>query len=369
MKTSLIAAGVLVIALVLWMASGLLGDSSVASDDSSSADISQSDKDSELMKVQVRRAQTEDRVREIILQGELKPIRILAVRSELNSTIETLAVEKGQRVNTGDILATLALNGRDNDLTEAKAQVRAAVSEQKAAQKLSQQGLQSQLQSQRASASLASARAQQARIQRDISNTQITAPFAGIVNALPIEEGELVPQGSVIAQLVDDSSFRVTAQVAQQAVSELQTGQSVSVELITGQTLTGTLSFVASVANPQTRSFTVEADVISKGESIAAGVSASLLIPVDTLKSIFLTPSALALGDSGELGVKLVDENNVVQFTAVDLLSTTIEGAWVSGIPENSLVITLGQAFVAVGEKVQPVFVEENTASASNAGS
>jgi len=351
------------------MASGIFGDQSAASDSAANDPATETVKAAELMKVQVRRAQTTDRPREIILQGELKPARVLAVRSEISSTVANLPIAKGERVSAGELLAALALSGRDDDLAEAKAQVRAAVSEQKAAAKLSQQGLQSQLQSQRATASLASARAQLARIQRDINNTQITAPFAGIVNAMPVEEGELVSPGTVIAQLVDDSSFRVTAQVAQQAVSELQTGQEISVELITGQTLQGTLSFVASVADAQTRSFTVEADVRNPGEKIAAGVSASLIIPVDTLQSIFLTPSALALGDAGELGVKLVDENNVVQFTPVELLSTTIEGAWVSGIAADSLIITLGQAFVAVGEIVDPVIEEDVSTKAVNAGS
>jgi len=350
-----------VLALTVWMASGLLG--SPASDtDTQATDGSATgakDTEAELMKVEVRRAKTEQRAREIVLQGQLEPARTLQVRAEISSTIDTLPISKGQRVSTGDILATLAINGRDKDLAEATAQVRAAVSEQKAATQLSRQGLQSQLQSERAQASLASARAQRARIQRDIDNTKIVAPFSGIVNAMPVEQGELVTTGTVLAHLVDDSSFKVTAQVAQQVVSELSVGQEVVVKLITGQRLTGTLSFVASVADPKTRSFMVEAEIENPGEKVAAGVSASLIIPVATLDTIFLTPSALSLGDSGQLGVKLVDENNTVRFTPVQLVSTTIEGAWVSGIPEGSSVITLGQAFVAIGEKVEPILKTE----------
>jgi len=155
---------------------------------------------------------------------------------------------------------------------------------------LQRQGLQSAVRSQQTSAALATAVAQRNRITRDIGNTQIAAPFAGILNSLPVELGELVSHGTVIAQLVDDSSFRVTAQVAQQGVSKLKIGQAVTLELITGQELSG-----------------------------SAGVSASLKIPVETVESVFLTPSALSLGDQGELGVKLVDANDIVEFIPVTL--------------------------------------------------
>ncbi len=373
MRTSIITAVVLVLALVVWMASGMLDRSSTDPQDGSSADASvenngssEAESDSELMKVQVAKANLESRAREIVLQGQLEPARVLSIRAEITSTVETLPATKGQRVKATDVIATLAMNGRDVDLAEADAQVRAAVSEQQAAAQLRKQGLQSKVQSQRASAVLASAQAQRNRIRRDIENVTITAPFDGIINAMPVELGELVSPGTVVAELVDDSSFKVSAEVSQQAVAELTVGEDIMVELITGQILEGEITFVASVANSQTRSFTVEAKVKNPGEKVAAGVSASLKIPVETLETVFLTPSALSLGDKGELGVKLVDENNQVLFTPVTLLSTTIDGAWVSGIPNESLIITLGQAFVAVGETVDPVMVEEETDTSGN---
>jgi len=365
MRTSYIAAGVLVVGLVLWMASGLINTSdsdTIADDNNTSSQITGNDSansstetNDDLMRVQVTLANLESRPREIVLQGQLEPTRVLQVRAETSSTIDAVPVIKGNRVNAGDEIVALAMNGRDQDLAEADAQVASAVSEQKAAAQLRQQGLQSVVQSQRANATLASAQAQRNRIRRDISKIKILAPFDGILNDLSVEVGALVSIGDVVAQLVDDSSYKVTAQVAQQAVGELSVGQNVTVELITGQTLEGTLSFVATVANAQTRSFTVEATVKKPEEPVSAGVSASLKIPVETLETVFLTPSALSLGDRGELGVKIVNEENVVEFVPIKLLSTTIDGAWVSGVSAGSRIITLGQAFVAEGEIVDPI--------------
>lgn len=365
MRTSYIAAGVLVIALVLWMASGLLKSADPDTiDEGNGASTQTTGNDSansasEPMKVRVKVANLESKPREIVLQGQLDPARVLQVRAETSSTIETLPIEKGSRVDAGDVIATLAMNGRDEDLAEANANVVYSVSEQKAAEKLRQQGLQSVVQSQRATASLTAARAQRNRIQRDIDNTKILAPFSGVINDLPVEIGALVSVNEVVAQLVDDSSYKVTAHVAQQAVSQLSVGQKINVELITGQKLEGTLTFVATVADTQTRSFTVEATIQKPAEPVSAGVSASLKIPVETLETVFLTPSALSLGDRGELGVKIVDQDNAVQFVPIELLSTTIDGAWVSGVPSGSRIITLGQAFVAIGEIVDPALADE----------
>ena len=362
MRTSFIAAGLLVLVLVLWMASGLLKNPDSDTDNVSNAEASvagqtgsKTDRDEDITKVQVEIADLKSRSREIVLQGQLEPARVLDIKAEISSTVETLPVSKGQRVKANDLLVTLANNGRDDDLTEAKAQVEYAVVEQRAAAQLLQQGLQSEVRSQQATAALATAVAQRNRINRDIENTNIFAPFDGVINSLPINLGELVSHGTVIAQLIDDSSFKVTAQVAQQGVSELRIGQAVTLQPITGQELEGTLTFVSSLGDAQTRSFTVEALVKNPGDKVSAGVSASLKIPVETVESVFLTPSALSLGDKGQLGVKLVGENNRVEFVPVMLLSTTIEGAWVTGIPTGSQIITLGQAFVAIGEQVDPI--------------
>ena len=95
--------------------------------------------------------------------------------------------------------------------------------------------------------------------------------------------------------------------------------------------------------------------------SIAAGVSATLSIPVEEVEATFITPSALSLGDNGTLGVKVLDDNDRVLFTPIELVSTTLDGAWVTGIPNQSRVVTLGQGFVNVGEKVRAQLAGETS--------
>ena len=345
MNKSWLAAGTVVIVLSVWMATGLL-----QSDDTVLAD---EDKSDPLMTVEVQTVELQEMARKIALQGELAPVQYLLLKAETSGKVDKLLVDKGSRVSRGDALVQLDLGSRLNMLAEASARVKSARSEQEAAETLQRQRLQSKVQSEQAEAALESALAQLRNIELDINRTTIAAPFDALVNDLPVERGELIERGDVVAELVDNSAFDVTAQAAQQAVSTLQIGQPVSVELITGESLPGKLTYISSIADPQTRSFRVEARVDNPDAAFAAGISATLTIPVEQVEATFITPSALSLGDDGELGVKAVDADNRVLFLPIQLVSTSIEGAWVSGIPAGTRIITLGQGFVGLGEQVQ----------------
>lgn len=349
MRTSWIAAGLLVIVLVLWMASGLFGNKDTASP--------QEEPETSLMRVEINTLAVESMDREISLQGQLEPVQHLFLKAQTSGTLERFMVEKGDRVEQGQPLLALDLAGRENTLAEAEARVKTARSEQKAAESLRQQRLQSQLQLEQTEASLETALALLASVELDIANTTITAPFSAVVNDLPTDLGSLVERGDVVAELVDDSAFNVSAQASQQSLSSLKIGQAVTVELITGEVLPGELTYISSIADAQTRSFNVEARVKNTTGTIAAGVSASMHIPVEQVSATFVSPSAMSLGEDGELGIKAVDENNTVVFLPIKLVSTSLDGAWVSGIPANTNVITMGQGFVNVGEVVEPITV------------
>ncbi|ASJ75638.1 efflux RND transporter periplasmic adaptor subunit [Granulosicoccus antarcticus] len=357
MNKSWLAAGAVVIVLSLWMASGLLKP-----DDSG---IAENDKTDPLMTVEVQLVELARMAREISLQGQLEPVQYLQLKAETHGKVENLPISKGVRVNAGDIIVQLDQGNRQNMLTEASARVKSARSEQEAAASLRRQRLQSKVQSEQSEAALESALAQLRSIELDISYTAIKAPFAAVLNALPVDKGALVERGDVVAELVDDSAFDVTARASQNVLAKLTVGQSVSIRLITGEILPGTLTFISSVADAQTRTFLVEARVSNTNGATAAGISASLTIPIEQVEAAFISPSALSLGLDGELGVKAVDEDNRVLFLPIKLVSTDIDGAWVSGIPAGTRIITLGQGFVSVDEQVNPQEVAGASAAAS----
>jgi multidrug efflux system membrane fusion protein len=64
------------------------------------------------------------------------------------------------------------------------------------------------------------------------------------------------------------------------------------------------------------------------------------------------------LNDEGQLGVRVVDEDDVVQFVPVRMIRDTANGVLLAGLPEVADVITVGQEFVTEGVRVRTTYEE-----------
>ena len=62
--------------------------------------------------------------------------------------------------------------------------------------------------------------------------------------------------------------------------------------------------------------------------------------------------SILRLDEAGNLGVRVVNKENLVEFYKVEIIQDTEKGVWISGLPFNSRIITVGQDYVNNNEKV-----------------
>ena len=59
------------------------------------------------------------------------------------------------------------------------------------------------------------------------------------------------------------------------------------------------------------------------------------------------------------MGVKTVNADNVVEFFEIQVVKAQIDGIWVTGLPENVDIITVGQGFVNEAEIVAPMAGEQ----------
>jgi len=66
-----------------------------------------------------------------------------------------------------------------------------------------------------------------------------------------------------------------------------------------------------------------------------------------------IPPSILTLQDEGTIGVKTLDENNTVIFYPIQKVKDTIDGMWVSGLPNEINLIISGQEYVSLGQIIE----------------
>ncbi len=340
----------LLLAVVVWMLSGIA--TSVPEVQVLGQELR---KTPQKMKVSVLDVKSEKITREIVLQGELEPLRRVEVRAQTASAVIDLPVGRGETVAGGTLLIRLAEEDRTAQLKRAEAEVNNQKLEVAGARQLTKRGLQAENRLKSAEAALAAANADLKRARLELAYTQIKAPFGGVLEDRYVELGSHVEKGERVALLVDESILKAVGRVSQQSASKLRLGQGIKVRLLDGREAEGRLIYISRLGDTETHSFRVEAEVPNPEGRLNAGTSAELRIAVNSEVAHFLSPAFFSLDDTGEVGVKSVNDEGVVRFFPIDLVRTEADGVWVSGLPEQVRLITQGQGFVTDGESVIPV--------------
>lgn len=257
-------------------------------------------------------------------------------------------------MKTGKVLCQIKVNDRASRLTEAKALADQRSKEYEVARKLFEDGFRSKTQMAQAEAALAASRAAVNTQAISVENTRIKAPFDGVIDDRYVNVGDYMRPGDKCALLIAPEPFLATATLNEQDVGAVSMGDPAVVTLVTGETVNGKVRFVADRADSATRAFKVEVELPNPTASLRDGVSADIRIPVRRVKAQQISPGILVLDDSGKVGVRAVKADKVV-FMPVQVVSDGPEGMWISGLPDQVTVITVGQEFVSDGETVKTV--------------
>jgi multidrug efflux system membrane fusion protein len=141
--------------------------------------------------------------------------------------------------------------------------------------------------------------------------------------------------------------------VPETEAARVRMGAPAEARLVSGQVLHGRVRYVSREADPQTRTYHLEVAVQNPGAAVRSGLSADLGIGSGRGVAHLVPVSALVLDASGKQGVRYVQADNRVAFSPVTVLEETSSGVWVSGLSGPVNVITVGQSFVADGQKVR----------------
>ena len=307
------------------------------------------------MTVRVQEQVAVERERVIGIRGVTEASRSVVTRAEVGGAVEEILVTKGTRVSAGQVLARLGLADRPARLAEIQALVRQRQTEYEITSTLAGTGHTPIVQLVAAETALQSAVSALERIELEIEKTEIKAPFAGIVEERQIQIGDVVGPGSPIATIVDEDPFLVVGQVSENDVGSIRVGGRASARLLDGRVVDGTVRFVATVADAQTRTFRIELEVDNGDRTLRAGLTADMSIPAGSTLAHFVSPAALVLDESGAMGVKTVNADGVVEFHAARVIAADNDGAWLEGLPPSVAIITVGHQFVRAGDVVDVV--------------
>ncbi len=367
-------------------------------DESAAPEIAQKD----AIRVVVLRSTAREVDNAVVLRGQTKAVRQVEVRAETSSTVTSEPKRKGAFVEAGDLLCELDPGTRFASLAEAKARKIEAMSRvpesqarlgeakarldealinNNAAKKLSEGGYGSETRRIASEAAVRSAEAgiataesgleatkagieaataEVAAAQREIDRMTITAPFRGLLESDTAELGSLMQPGSLCGTIIQLNPIKVVGFVPETSVNRVVVGSLAGAELVTGLQVQGRVTFLSRSADETTRTFEVEVTVPNDELIIRDGQTATIAISAAGAKAHQVPQSALTLNNDGQLGVRTVGANNIVDFMPVKLLRDDTKGVWLDGLPETVDVIVMGQDFVTKGVSVAPTYREAN---------
>jgi len=350
MKPSYRAAAVILVVAVVWIGSGFItGTGGVPADGDAQAKT-----ENAMPRVRVLTLHASERAATVTIRGHTQALHAVDVRAEVEGVVEALHFEKGDQVKLGQTLCQIKLNDRGAKLDQARASVAQMEKQHDVDVKLAADGFRSKIQVAASEAALEAARAQQRTQEIQLANTQIKAPFDGVADNRYVEVGDYMKVGDKCATVIAPEPFLAVGDVSEDDVSKIVAGGPASASLVTGETIQGTIRFVADRADPTTRTFRVEVELPNPDGKLRDGVSADIHIPVAHVKAVKISPGILVLDDNGAVGVRTV-VHGLVKFMPVKIISDGPDGMWIAGVPDPVTVITVGQEFVSDGERVEPV--------------
>lgn len=336
----------------------------------------------------------------VILRGETEAARQVNVKAQTSAVVISDPLRKGRFVEAGEVLCQLNPGTREAILIEARARLteaQARVPEAQArltealarleearinntaATRLIEGGFASEtrlattqaafsaaeagVESARAGldsaqSGIQSAAAAVASAETEIDRLTIEAPFAGLLESDTAELGSLLQPGESCATVIQLDPIKLVGFVPETEVDRVELNALAGARLVSGREIRGQVTFLSRSADSTTRTFRVEIDVANPDFAIRDGQTAEILIAAQGEAAHLLPQSALTLNADGKMGVRIVGEDNLVDFVPVTVLRDTPQGVWLSGLAAQADVIIVGQDFVTAGVRVAATYQE-----------
>jgi len=190
------------------------------------------------------------------------------------------------------------------------------------------------------------------QLEEQLNFTVIRAPQAGWLETIKIEKEEFVDDKRQIAKIIGLQSLILDVAVPQTSVGKINIGDPVEITLAGTTSKQGKVARIAVTANEATRTFNVEIKLDNKDGSLRSGMSAEANIIINEVQAFKISPAHLNVDENGQLSVKIVNPEQRVEVTPVELVRTSGNLAYVSGLKDDLILLTMGQAFLRNGEKV-----------------
>jgi len=307
----------------------------------------------------------------LTLPAEVRPRVETRYAFRVAGKIAMRAVEVGDAVQAGQLLARLDPQDREPARDAARSQLEAAQTEARLARielgrvrELYERRYVSraQLDRQQAGADAAEARVRAARAARTQAENEIAfqtlrAEVAGVVTAIEAEAGQVVEAGQPVVRVARAGEFELLAHVPERerAAARAASAWSVSIPALGAQRHEATMRELAPLADPSSRTYAMRLALRDPALAggLALGMSAIVQV-VQQAQPAFEVPLSALYSVDGNAHVWRVGDDDRVELVAVrtdGLLDDAVR--IVDGLAPGDRVVTAGTSLLVAGQRVR----------------
>ena len=343
----------------------------------------------------------------VTVAAEFRPYQEIDVHAKVAGYVKTIAVDVGDRVKPGQLLAVLEIPELQDDLQQDEAAVARANDEVNRAQAdldraesahdvthlgaarltsvsktrpnlIAQQDLdeaagrdrQAEALVSTAKAALAAARSQldiakanHAKTKTLFAYARITAPFAGVITHRYADTGAMIQAGTSsqtqtmpLVKLSQNNLLRLIIPVPESAVPNIRPGGKVEVRVtVLKKTFQGSVARIVHEVDLSTRTMHTEIDVPNPNLEIVPGMYAEASLALQEKRNALAIPVQALSRQEAHTTVFVVDPENKIQERTIQIgLETSNDVEVVSGLSDGQMVVVGNRSQLRPGMAVRP---------------
>lgn len=306
--------------------------------------------------------------------GTAQAVDTSSLSFEVSGNVSSLEVDPGDKVQEGQLIATLdrtrfelAVDAAQADVGRADASVTEKTAELERQQKLFDKGWVSKAaldQAQAASVSVANdlrySHSQLNLALRDLEQTELRAPFSGVISARHVEPFQEVSRAEQIYSLYGEGAMEIRINVPETSINSLNIGLPGEVEFASGDigVLKGIVAEIGT--SPEAgNTYRVEIAILDSGTSVLPGMTASVTLLLDEglEGDAFLIPiGAIVPGERPHEGFVYRYDEASSTVRRVPIKGGGVRGDLIivaEGISPGDIIAVAGTSFLRDGQKVK----------------
>ena len=208
------------------------------------------------------------------LPAVVEPNRIVTISAEIDGRIESIPVIEGTHIKKGDLLVKLNTDLIVPQYEIAQSQLKRDEIEYKRMANLVKDEAIAQTELDDAKTKLDISKAQFDEIKTRLERASIFAPTSGVLNSIPVEEGEYIGPGTPVAEIVDNDTVKVVVDIPERDISYFNKGDGAEVIVdFKGEqkTMDGEVTFISALADGLTRSTRIEITLPNEEKCLHSG--------------------------------------------------------------------------------------------------